>query len=155
RNRGNYLERNRSVKVLAGQTRRHVDVSLPRGAGISGTVTNTHGKPVGGICVSFNISPGGFAFTETNPHGTYSATGLDPGTYTVRFAGGCGNKGSYLPQYYNGKLTQATADPITLTAGHVTTGIDAVMQPAATISGVLTDPAGHRLSGVCVGIARR
>jgi Carboxypeptidase regulatory-like domain len=152
-NRGNYLELSRNVTVGKGQTKRGVDVALKPGAGLSGTVTNTNGKPIGGICVDF-ISARGFGFgdTETNPDGTYRATGLDPGTYTVRFSGGCDNSGSYLAQYYNRKSTAAAADPVKLTAGHITTGIDAAMQPGATISGVLTDAAGHRLSGVCVGI---
>ncbi len=155
-NRGNYLELSRNVTVGKGQTKRGVDVALKPGAGLSGTVTNTNGKPIGGICVDFSSARGfGFGETETNPDGTYRATGLNPGTYTVRFSGGCDNSGSYLAQYYNRKSTAAAADPVKLTAGHITTGIDAAMQPGATISGVLTDAAGHRLSGVCVGIDSR
>src|SRR5262249_43364138 len=154
-NRANYLESQRQVTVGAGQTKRGVNVFLRLGAGVSGTVTNTHGKPVGGICVDVS-SPHASSFDlETDADGIYKATGLDPGTYTVRFSGGCDNRASYLPQYYDGKTTQATADPVKLTAGHITTGIDATMQPGATIAGVVTDSAGHRLSGVCVGIATR
>jgi protocatechuate 3,4-dioxygenase beta subunit len=155
-NRGNYLALERNVTVAKGQTKRGVDVALKPGAGLSGTVTNTHGKPIGGICV--DISSGrasGFGDIETNPDGTYRATGLDPGTYTVQFSGGCDNSGSYATQYYNGKPTQETADPVKLTAGDITTGIDATMQPGATIAGTLTDAAGHRLSGVCIGIGSR
>jgi hypothetical protein len=43
-NRGNYLEAVRTVTVLAGRTRRNVDVFLQRGAEVTGTVTNTKGK---------------------------------------------------------------------------------------------------------------
>lgn len=154
-NRGNYLEFERKVTLAKGQTKRGVDVALQPGAGVSGTVMNNYGKPVGGICVDINGPRRSSFGIETNPDGTYKATGLTPGIYTVRFSGGCGNRGSYVPQYYNGKTTQATADPVTLTAGHITTGIDATMQAGATIAGTLTDAAGHRLSDVCVGIDTR
>jgi protocatechuate 3,4-dioxygenase beta subunit len=154
-NRGNYLELGRKVTVGKGQIKRGVDVALQLGAGLSGTVTNTHGKPVGGICIDMSSDRGsGFGDIETNPDGTYRATGLNPGTYTVQFSG-CDNRGSYVPQYYKGKSSEVTADPVKLIAGHITTGIDATMQPGATISGVLVNAAGHRLSGVCVGIDRR
>ena len=132
-NRGNYLELGRYVTVGKGQTKRGVDVALKPGAGLSGTVTNTHGKPIGGICVDISSGRGsGFGDIETNPDGTYRAIGLDPGTYTVRFSGGCDNNGSYAAQYYSGKSTAEAADPVKLTAGHITTGIDATMQPGAT-----------------------
>jgi Carboxypeptidase regulatory-like domain len=154
-NRGNYLEFERKVTLAKGQTKRGVDVALQPGAGVSGTVMNNHGKPVGGICVDINRPRRSSFGIETNPDGTYKATGLTPGVYTVQFSGGCGNRGSYLPQYYNGKTMQATADPVKLIAGHITTGIDATMQAGATIAGTLTDAAGHRLSDVCVGIDTR
>ncbi len=151
-NRGNYLQVVRTVAVRAGRTRRNVDVFLQRGAAVTGTVTNTKGKALGGICVLIDGANGG-SEADTNPDGSYSATGLFSGKYTVQFSADCGNTGSYLEQYYNGEPTALTADPVTLTAGHVTTGVDATMQPGGTVTGILTDSAGHPLSGVCVGIA--
>ena len=119
---------------------------------MTGTVTNTKGKALGGICVLIEGANGG-SEAETNPDGSYSASGLFSGKYTVQFSAECENTGSYLEQYYNGKPNAVTADPVTLTAGHVTTGVDATMQPGGTVTGILIDSAGHRLSGVCVGIA--
>ncbi len=92
-------------------------------------------------------------FAESDVDGSYSITGLPAGSYTVQFTGGCGSSGSVAPQYYKDEPGAGSADPLTLTAGTITTGIDAAMKPGAAITGVVTDPAGHRLTGVCVGVA--
>jgi phage gp45-like len=151
-NRGNYLPASRRVTVGQASTTRGVNVVLRRGAGLSGLVTNLSSRPIGGICVQANGRRGTASYTVTNPDGTYSMTSVPPGRYTVEFLGGCGNSGSYLPVYYNGKSSAASADPVVLTAGHVTTGINASMPAGGTITGTVTNAAGHRLSGVCIGI---
>ncbi len=104
-----------------------------------------------GVCIQA-VGAHGNAFAETDFDGSYSFGGLQPGSFTVQFTG-CDNSGSVAPQYYNDESDSGSADPITLTAGQITTGIDAAMKPGATISGVVTDAAGHALSDVCVGIA--
>lgn len=152
-NDGNYRNADKAVTVRAGHTRRGVNAFLKQGAGLSGVVSNTRGKPVGGICVQISDTHGDNSEAETGPDGSYRVTGVPGGSYKVQFSGGCGNTGSYIPQYYNGKPTADEADPVVLTAGHVMSGINATMQPGGIVAGVLTDPAGHRLSGVCVGIA--
>ena len=116
-------------------------------------MTDTHGKPVGGICVEVQRSRHlGGATTRAN--GTYSINALPSGSYTVQFSGGCGNAGSYAPQFYKGQTNGAAADPVPLIAGQNTAGIDAIsMQPGGTITGVVTDNSGHKLSNVCVRLA--
>ena len=148
----NYLSQQRWVTVRQAQRLTGFNAYLRPGAGLSGVVTNSRGRKVGGGCVSITSGPGsGFAVTDID--GSYSITGLPAGSYTVQFTGGCGNTGSLAPQYYNGEANSGSADPITLAAGTITPGIDATMQPGATITGVVTDPAGHRLSNICVGVA--
>src|SRR5258708_34110737 len=68
------------------------------------------------------------------------------GSYKVRFSGGCGNAGGYAPQSYRGEANIASANPIVLTAGQTTSRINAAMQPGATLTGLVTDAAGNRLS---------
>ena len=63
---------------------------------------------------------------------------------TVVFGGGCGNKRSYAPQYYDNQVTQEAAQQLTITAGHVTSGINAAMLPGATITGRITTADGGR-----------
>lgn len=152
-NPGNYLPLTRSVRVRTGQNIARFDAFLQPGAIVSGTVTGTHGMPVGGICVQVQGPQYAFAGSTTRANGTYSINALPSGSYTVQFSGGCGNAGSYAPQVYKGQTNSAAADPVPLIAGQTTAGIDAAMQPGGTITGVVTDNTAHKLSGVCVDLA--
>ena len=147
----NFLPQHRSVTVKRAGSRTGVNALLQEGAGFSGVVTGPHGHRLEGVCIQA-VGTHGNAFAETDFDGSYSFAGLRPGSYTVQFTG-CDNSGSVAPQYYNNEPNSGSADPITLTAGQITTGIDAAMRPGATISGVVTDASGHQLSDVCVGIA--
>lgn len=145
----NLLGAQRFVTVKDGKTTTGLDVALRPGAGISGTVKDAHGHPLDGICVTVQDTDEGFG-TETD-NGNYSVVGLTPGqAATVEFTGGCDNNGNFAPQFYDDQGNPAVADPVSLKAGVVKGGIDATMRPGATISGIVTNPAGHRLSNVCV-----
>jgi hypothetical protein len=147
-NNGNYLNVQRSVSVVAGHTKAGFDAFLPAGAIITGTVTNTHGTPVGGICVS--ASGPGYGGSTSKADGKYSIIALPSGKYTLDFSGGCGNPGSYAPQYYRGQDNLGSANQVSATAGHTTPGINATMRPGGTITGVVTDASGNRLNRICV-----
>jgi phage gp45-like len=150
-NNGNYLQTERSVSVVAGRTTAGFNASLPIGAIITGTVTGGHGRPVGGICVTVSGARS-FGGTKTAADGDYSIDALESGRYTVSFSGGCGNAGSYAPQFYHGQVNVASADPVTATAGHTTRGIGAALQPGGTITGQVTDSSGNRLNRICVQV---
>ncbi len=153
RNRGNYLPQTRSVRVRTGQNITGFDAFLQPGAIISGTVADAHGTPVGGICVQVQGPRFTFGGTITRADGTYSINALPSGSYTVQFSGGCGNAGSYAPQFYKGQTNGAAADPVPLIAGQTTAGIDAAMAPGGTVTGVVTGNTGNKLSDVCVRLA--
>jgi len=149
-NNGNFLPVRRSLSVVAGHTTSGFDAFLPPGAIITGKVTGTHGTPVRGICVS--ASGRGFGNVITKKDGTYSIIALPSGRYTVSYSGGCGNPGSYAPQYYKGQDNIASATAVTATAGRTTGGISAALQPGGTISGVLSDSSGKRVNRICVAL---
>ena len=140
----------RTISVVAGHVKNGVDTFLPVGAIISGKVTDTHGNPVPGICVA--VSGHGFSSARTAADGTYSAIALPSGSYKVAFSGGCRSTGSFAPQFYRGQVNIGSADPVTATAGHTTGRINAVMQPGGTITGLVTDSSGNRLSKLCVEV---
>lgn len=148
----NYLAQQRHVSVRPAQSLTGVNAYLQPGAGVSGVVTDAHGHPLAGVCVQIANGQGN-AFAQSGSDGSYSIVGIPAGSVIVEFSGGCGNPGSVAPQYYKDESALGSADPITLTAGKITTGIDAAMTPGATITGVVTDASGQRLGGVCVGIA--
>ncbi len=149
RNRGNYLPQTRSLKVRTGQNVTRFNALLRPGAIVSGKVTDTHGNPVRGICVQAQKS-GIFGGAVTGADGTYSINALPSGSYTVQFSGGCGNAGSYATQFYKDQTNGAAGDSVPLIAGQTTSGINASMQPGGTITGVVADNTGHKLSNVCI-----
>ncbi len=149
-NGGNFLQVRQTVSVIVGHVKNGVNTFLPAGAIISGKVTDSHGAPLKGICVE--VSGRGFSAATTAANGTYSAIALPTGTYQVTFSGGCRSTGSFAPQFYRGQVNSGSADPVTATAGHTTAGINAVMQPGGTITGVVTDSSGNPLNRLCVSV---
>jgi hypothetical protein len=152
-NNGNYLMENYPgrVTVSYGKVDARINGVLPLGAEVSGNVTDSHGHPVGGICVSVTgQTNAGFGNgTQTAANGSYTVDQLGAGSYTVQFSGGCGNSGSYAPQGYNGTNVNVPQEVAVGAAQHVS-GINAAMQPGATIEGRVTSSAGKALGGICV-----
>jgi hypothetical protein len=150
-NTGNYLPLfpRGTVHVTAGKRTTGAGASLPPGAEIRGTVTGPGARPLAGICVYDN---GNVPVAHTRADGSYSITRLGPGPNTLAFEGGCGNSGSYAPQYYPGQANPAAGIPVGLSAGQVRTGLDATMSPGGTVTGVVTSTAGQGVRGACVEV---
>ena len=150
-NTGNYLPLfpRGTVRVTAGKKTPGVDARLPAGAEISGVVTGPGASPLAGICV---YDDGNVPATQTGADGSYSITRLGAGPQNLAFEGGCGNSGSYAPQYYPGQANPAASLPVTLSAGQVRTGVDASLSPGGEVTGVVTDTARQTLQGICVTV---
>jgi hypothetical protein len=148
-NKGDYAPGDypRLVRVSDARTTGGVNVYLQPGGILSGTVT-AGGVPLAGICV--DDDNGDFAVTASN--GTYKIDELPAERVSVSFSGGCGNSGSYAPQYFDGQTVPELARTVVITAGHTTGGIGAAMLPGATIAGTVTNAAGHAVRGVCVSL---
>jgi len=143
-----FLTIQRSITLTVGQAVSGFNAYLPRGGGISGVVTDAHGRPLGGICVEVNDEVG--EITSTRPNGHYSLSGIQNGSFQVLFFGGCGNGGSEAPQFYPNSPTSLLAKLVRFKPNTITPNIDATMQPGGTVAGLVTDTAGHRLSRICV-----
>ena len=150
RNNGNYTSVTLTAHTTAGQQASHVDAVLLPGATISGTITDSASNPVSGMCVEIAGNDNATANVGLDNNGNYVINQLSAGTYQVGFTSGCGNSGNYAPNWYDNQPSQNTATPITLTTGEINSDVDAVLQPGATITGKVTNTAGHALSGVCV-----
>ena len=150
---GNFITRlSKPVLARDGRTT-ELNVILAPGATISGVVTDIHGKAVPGICLELEGPPSGSpdqGVPATGKNGGYNLRQLSKGRYELQFSGGCGSKGSFAPQNYDNRSDLDFADPIVVSTGQRKSGIDAVMQLGATISGRVTNAAGHGLRGVCV-----
>jgi hypothetical protein len=125
------------VSVTLGTAATSVNAALVEGGKITGTITNAATKaPISGaqVCV-YTLSE---EFSEecavTNSAGEYTAAGLAAGEYKLYFYGGAG----YADDYYNGKTSFGEADPVSVTLGKTTSGINAALQPGGTIRGTVT-----------------
>jgi len=141
----------RGVIVRDGVTTSGIDLALPLGDIISGTVTSaTTGQALAGICALVLLSNGEpYEEVASTADGTYSVDELPAGQYQVEFGAGCGSTGDYAPQAYD-NTSVLTPDTISIKgSGQTVSEIDAAMQPGAEITGTVRDAAGHAVE-VCV-----
>ena len=156
-NNGNYTSTSVTAQTTAGHPTSGVNAVLQTGAIISGTIKNTDGNLVSGICIEvLSSSPtGSFGFGIDNK-GSYSIDRLAGGTYQAGYFPGCGSTGSYAPNWYNNQPSESTATSINLTTGPTISDVftaNIVLQPGATITGKVTNIHGTAVSNVCVDAA--
>jgi len=127
---------------------------LSTDATISGTVSAVGGGDLAGICVEAFLNGTGIAAaTPTAANGTYTISGLAPGSYGVFFAPGCGG-GDFATQWYNGTASGTQSAPgtvVVVTVASPATSINASMSAGTSISGTVSaslDAAD--LAGICV-----
>ena len=135
-----------------------IDMELPEGGSVSGQVTEElGGKPLAGVmvCAGRGWESSEPSCVPTDAEGRYDIVALKTDIYTIKFNpdySGLQYFGeSYDDQIFgNGHIQQ----PVSVSAGSVTAGIDAVLTPAAEIRGVVTAAAnGAPLSKILVCIA--
>jgi RHS repeat-associated protein len=121
------------VPVTVGATTPNIDAAMQPGGIISGTVT---AAPTKAALAHVYVCASGpeYRCATTGPSGEYDITSLPSGSYTVVFYG----PGEYAQQYYQDKVSGSEADPVSVTAGSTSAGIDAELQPGGTISGKIT-----------------
>ena len=142
------------VTVTAGQTTAKINAAMQPGGTVSGTVKDNTGAALQGICVAIDPVAGGpgEGFGSSGSDGTYSVTGLASGSYDVEFTAGCGSTPDWIGQWWENASSQATATPISVTAGKSVTGIDPSMQPGGTIAGTVKSSTGTALAGICLDV---
>ena len=124
-----------AVSVTAGSTTSSINAAMQVGGQISGTVTDAaSASPAGNVEVDVYASNGSGATPVkvacTSNAGRYTIAALPVGSYYVGFnegnAGLC-SATAYQPQFYNGKLSLASSDVVSVTAGLTTSSINAAM----------------------------
>jgi IPT/TIG domain/Carboxypeptidase regulatory-like domain len=129
------------VPSLPGQVTSGIDASMAPGGAISGVVTDAApaNGPLAGVDVSVHVpglmGPG--HTTVTTADGTYRVSGLPAGsTYTVCFSA------TYrVGQCYDDAPPWAAPTTLSVTAGDVTSGIDAALVLGGVVTGRVTDAA--------------
>lgn len=123
---GYILLKQASVSVSPPGTTDIGTKTLQPGGLIKGTVTNkSAGAPLKDVSVIGYDTTGEFvSFAVTDAAGAYTLTGFASGSDKVQFVA-C--QGGYAEQWYNGKASQANADPVTVAAPNATIGINGVL----------------------------
>jgi hypothetical protein len=151
------------VHATAGRTVTGIDAAMTayRGGAISGQIRAGSSRPAPalGVCVEAIPMAGAAAgsfegFGTAGIGGYYKISDLVPGRYKV-FIGepACeSDPGDLVPQWYMARSSEATATPVTVTAGRVSRRIGATLLADGTIAGTVTGPAPDHggLAGICV-----
>ena len=117
---------------------------------VSGTVTDAGGQPLADVCVEVFGDSGGDT-TLTDGEGRYVVEDLGAGEHLVSFNTCADPRPGLAAEYYDDAASVEGAEPVVLADGEQRTGIDAALQPGATISGTVTEQdTGDPLADICV-----
>lgn len=105
------------------------------------TITDQASAPITGAFVQLLQSNGSITIQETGTPGTYSLTGVAPGSSYKVSATATG----YATEYYGDTSVKANASPVVVTDS-ATTSLAMVMVPESTIQGTVTDHLGQPVS---------
>lgn len=125
------------VTVTTGATLTGLNATLDRGARLTGTVTAAAGgAPLPDVSVeAYTLSGSYVRGANTNAAGVYTLTSVPAGPIIIRFSPDFG--APYAPEYYNNRLTQATADILTATVNTLATGVNAALEAEGRLTGRL------------------
>ncbi len=122
------------------------------GGSIAGVVSSNSG-PLAGVNVNVNAFPpvGGAGMATTAADGTYTIGRLPAGTYQVNFS-----KTGYLGSTYNNLPNNTMSPtPVSVSEAGTTSGINAVLNTGANVSGRVLDNLGNPVSGATVKAAQQ
>ncbi len=134
------------IAVNPGATTKIPAERLSRPGAMTGTVITKAGKPVQNICVQLSPLGGeaaffGSGFAVTGAKGHYRVGGLPPARYRIQFTD-CSYEMRFATQWYRRQSSEASATAVKVFSGLTVAGINAVMQPGGTITGLVTGPTG-------------
>jgi hypothetical protein len=130
------------VTVDVGATTANINAALVIGHTISGTITDatTH-KAIDGVTVRI-VGAGKDLYAEGYLNrGKYSISGLNTGTYRLKFLSDATGTSAYAYQWYSGKATQSTADPVALGSSDATANIQ--LSRGGSITGTVSGADGY------------
>ena len=128
------------VPVTEGDDTPGIDFSLAIEGTISGMVTDPGGSPIadGSVQACRFTGGGSCSWGSFAPDGTYTIGRLATGDYSVQ---ACAT--GYVCEYYDDHVAYGDADPVAVTEGADTPGIDFGLAEGGTICGTVTDASGE------------
>jgi hypothetical protein len=135
------------VVLAEGQNVTGIDASLGTGGSLAGTVTETGtGTPLAGVEVLAHLGPdyGSARVSTTDGSGSYEITGLSSGNYKVEFRSVAG---FHKSEWWSNQTEEASATVISV-AGTAVGNVNAELDKAATIAGLVTASGGLPLGSI-------
>lgn len=139
-----------ATKVTVGPNKTGINVKLPVGFSISGTITDTANKPLQNAGVSaFGSS---FGYTSTDAAGKFTIIGLAAGSYTVTATAPSGKnlQSGYYTTANSNHFTIVSTSASKLTLGPNKSGIVIKLPAGYSISGTIRNSSGTALADVSV-----
>ncbi|NJM06390.1 hypothetical protein HC891_09660 [Candidatus Gracilibacteria bacterium] len=140
-----------NINVTAGQTTANTNITLSKGAQISGSVVSGS-TPLDNISViAYDAASGDYVgfIGNTDSDGTYISQGLPTGSYAIEFSN---SNDIYLDEFYNNVQTLDAATAVNVTAPNVTPNINADLAEGGSITGTVTGVGNDPLAGVEVEV---
>jgi hypothetical protein len=140
-----------AVAVATANVTADINATLTARGGISGKVNDAAGVGIYNVVVvAVDACGNNVNEATTGPDGTYTVAGLGTGSYRVQFY--AGYSPTYAFQWYDNKPTEASANAVTVSAPHVTSGINAKLAVGGGISGKVTNSGGAAIADICVEV---
>jgi protocatechuate 3,4-dioxygenase beta subunit len=138
------------IEVVQGGDVGGIDARFERAAVLSGTVTDTSGDGLEGICVQASDTTQVAGFASTDPDGSYQIA-LRDGSYVLQYVD-CNEEPAYGGTWFGGSLAPSSAEPVAVDTGELVDDLDVQLteQPPATVVGTVTNVRGEPMAGVCV-----
>lgn len=136
------------VHVVVGEETAGIDAALELGGTLAGTVTVPAGHDVTQTSVFVSDDTTGVrTYGYPAADGSYAVGGLPTGSYEVSFTS---SDPDLVGEYWPGVYSWSAAQPVDVTRGAVTGGIDVSLDRGGTISGAVTVPDGFAPTAVSV-----
>lgn len=143
------------IDLPAGTELDGIDAALTMSGGLRGRVTDAvtgsaladvdvFAEPLVGEISDFRLGT-----VRTAADGTYAFAHLPAGDYRVRFLPQS-TADRYAQAWWRERTTAVAADVVTVDRARIREGVDAALQPGATLAGRVTDPDGRPVAFVCV-----
>ena len=138
-----------AVNTVNGEDRSGINLELPQGGSIKGSVTDGT-NPLADISVeAFEFNTGLWInASDTDSTGNYTIT-LPEGEFRVR---AFDNEGKFPSEYFDNVGNWNEADPVTVTIGKSNTGTNFTLSEASFISGEVQDNKNKLLKGINIEV---
>ena len=142
-----------AVSVTAGSVTSGINAQLAAGGSITGKVTNASSAGIENVYIEIRGLSGNYinTYASTDSAGDYTVPGLATGSYKVGFDTRDAAE-NYAIEWYNDKADFNTADAVSVTAGNVTSGINAQLAPGGSITGKVTNASSAGIENVYIVI---